>query len=88
MGVSGAGIGIGRLLFSWQLGKNMLQSNPYRLACLTPAGPHPNPVPKGKGDMPANALYFSIYFRLMVVFTPCDVALSSNQRAVIVLVCV
>lgn len=28
------------------------------------------------------------YFKLIVVFTPCDVVLSSNQRAVTVLVCV
>ncbi len=28
------------------------------------------------------------YFKLIVVFTPCEMVLSSNQRAVTVLVCV
>lgn len=28
------------------------------------------------------------YFKLIVVFTPCEIVLSSNQRAVTVLVCV
>lgn len=47
-------------------------------------------VPEGL-PLPAAAsrrAFSGSYFRLIVVFTPCDVVLSSNQRAVTVLVCV
>jgi hypothetical protein len=37
---------------------------------------------QGRGQRPRS------YFKLIVVFTPCDAVLSSNQRAVTVLVCV
>ena len=44
---------------------------------------HADAGPAGSGPRPAGH-----HFRLMVVFTPCEVVLSSNQRAVTVLVCV
>ncbi|PVY93218.1 hypothetical protein C8C95_4103 [Acidovorax sp. 99] len=68
-----------------------------------PARPKPVPPRKGRPAAPV-ASPFSIaqrcrergkrrsrsggYFKLIVVFTPCEMVLSSNQRAVTVLVCV
>ncbi len=45
-----------------------------------------SPCPASHALTTHSAAWGHFYFRLIVVFTPCEVVLSSNQRAVTVLV--